>query len=210
VSVRYFDNTRENLLGYVPENVCAVVELGCGAGVFGAELKRLRSCRVDGLELDPDAAREAADRLDSVVVGKVEEHLDSLPLERCDLLVCNDLLEHLPQPEIVLDAFRRRAPASAHLLFSVPNVRYVEVVGELLLKRDWKYREHGVLDRTHLRFFTRKSFRRLLEDQGLEVVRDGFSTSCRNLPFRLLDRLLLGSLREFRYMQYVGLARPKV
>lgn len=209
MSVRYFDNPRENLLGFLPERVGSAVELGCGAGVFGSELKRLRGCRVDGLELDPDAAREAAGRLDSVVVGKVEELLGSLPLEGCDLLVCNDILEHLPDPAVVLDAFRRRAPRGAHLLFSVPNVRYVEVVGELLLERDWKYREHGVLDRTHLRFFTRRSFRRLLEDNGLEVVRDGFSTSCRNLPFRMLDRLLLGNLREFRYMQFVGLARTR-
>jgi len=207
----YHDNLRHDLLRFLPEKSTSCIELGCGAGTFGKTLKAELGTRVVGLELDPVSAEAARSVLDEVVQGRLEELADRLPWETCDLVVCNDILEHVADPAAVLDVIARRIQRPVHLLFSVPNVRYIEVVGELVLLGRWKYREHGVLDRTHLRFFTRRSFRQLLSEHGGTVLREGFTSSCKNLPFRILDAICLGALQEFRYMQYAGLAtiQPK-
>ena len=202
----YHDNLRTDLFRFLPQSSTSCIELGCGSGAFGAALKDRLGTKVVGVELDPAAAEQAAAVLDRVLQGRLEEIADSLPWETCDLVVCNDILEHIADPGSVLSLIARRIHKPVHLLFSVPNVRYIEVVGELLLTGRWTYKDHGVLDRTHLRFFTRRSFQDLLSQHGGVVLREGFTSSCKNLPFRILDALALGNLREFRYMQYAGLA----
>lgn len=207
MSPGYHDNHRQDLHRFLPEHSALCIELGCGAGAFGQTIKSLLGAKVIGLELDPLAAEQAQSVLDQVFQGRMEELADQLPWEDCDLVVCNDILEHVADPGAILELISRRIKKPVHLLFSVPNVRYIEVLGELAVLGRWTYREHGVLDRTHLRFFTRRSFRQLLAQHKGTVMKDGFTSSCKNLPFRFLDTILLGSLREFRYMQYAGLAR---
>lgn len=203
----YHDNHRQDLHRFLPEHSTLCIELGCGAGAFGRTLKSLLKTKVVGLELDPVAAEQARSSLDHVLQGRLEDLADQLPWEDCDLVVCNDILEHVADPGAILELISRRVQKPVHLLFSVPNVRYIEVLGELALLGRWTYREHGVLDRTHLRFFTRHSFRQLLAQHQGRIVKDGFTSSCKNIPFRILDTILFGALREFRYMQYAGLAQ---
>lgn len=203
----YHDNLRHDLLGFLPQKASLCIELGCGAGEFGAAIKSRLGAKIVGLELDPDAAQKAGLVLDQVWQGKLEDLADRLPWETCDLVVCNDILEHIADPGAVLDLISQRIRQPVHLLFSVPNVRYIEVLGQLALLGRWDYKSHGVLDRTHLRFFTRSSFRKLLSENGGTIIIEGFTSSCKNLPFRILDTLLFHSLKEFRYMQYAGLAR---
>lgn len=147
-----------------------VLDLGCWNGDMGAHL-RSRNLEVVGLEKDAEAAAVAARRLDSVVTGDVDE-LDLSEIfgtERFDVIVAGDVLEHLTDPASTL---RRLRPLLAHggsIVASIPNVAHGSVRLNLL-NGDFQYTDVGLLDRTHLRFFTRRSMLSLFEDAGFVVV----------------------------------------
>ncbi len=148
-----------------------VLDVGCSSGYLGAAL----ACpgrTVTGVERDPEAARVASERLDEVVVAD----LDGTPLRELfagrqfDAVVLGDILEHLADPEAALrDAVELLAPGGA-VVASIPNVAHGALRLALLQGR-WRYRDEGLLDRTHIRFFTRASVLELVHGAGLAVSR---------------------------------------
>jgi GT2 family glycosyltransferase/2-polyprenyl-3-methyl-5-hydroxy-6-metoxy-1,4-benzoquinol methylase len=158
-----------------------ILDLGCGSGALGAFLAEHKQCICDGLTLSQEEARHAAPFYRQVHVADLEDcDLDSLFGDaRYDYIVCADVLEHLRQPERILTACRERLTAQGRLLISVPNAGYSGLVAELL-HGEFRYRQEGLLDRTHLRFFTRRSLSRFLAEQGWQV--DGIDTIDRALP----------------------------
>ena len=103
----------------------------------------------------------------------VDTFSERAPLPRAyfDAVVFNDSLEHFPYPEPPLALARELLAESGALVCSVPNVRYIDNLLHLLMDKDWQYRESGILDRTHLRFFTKRSLIRTLGEAGFEVRR---------------------------------------
>lgn len=166
----YYGRDRDDLFRLVPELPpgSRALELGCGEGRLGARL-RARGLEVHGIEAVPAAAAAAATRLDRVVTGDLEQVEFDQPDGWFDLLLCGDVLEHLRDPWALLRRVRRVLAPGASVVASVPNVQYFPVVLDLLRGR-WEYRDQGVLDRTHLRFFTRREARRLFESTGYEVL----------------------------------------
>lgn len=204
----YFQTPRREMLAFVPKGVAAVLEIGCGTGAFGALVKRERSCRYVGVELFESAAEQARPRLDEVHVLNVEK--EALPFARAsfDCLVCNDVLEHLVDPWAVLARLVTFLRPGGYIVSSTPNVRFSEVVKDLVFRKRWEYREQGVLDRTHLRFFTESSVRAMFEGAGAKVLEirgiNGIRYAWR---LQLLNLALLGALDEMRYMQIGCLAQ---
>jgi 2-polyprenyl-3-methyl-5-hydroxy-6-metoxy-1,4-benzoquinol methylase len=148
-----------------------VLDLGAGPGVLGCYLTEKLGCTVDGVECNPAAVTEAAPWY---------RHLECADLERIplaevftgrqyDVIVCADILEHLRRPGDLLAQVVGMLAPEGRLLASVPNVAYAGLIAELLAG-ELRYRPEGLLDETHLHFFTLKSFRRLLEEHGLQVV----------------------------------------
>jgi 2-polyprenyl-3-methyl-5-hydroxy-6-metoxy-1,4-benzoquinol methylase len=204
----YYGKPRPEMLAFVPTSARRVLDVGCGSGRFGAELKRMRGARVWGIECVPEAARQAEGRLDGVVTGDVLEALEQLPPEPFDCIVCNDVLEHLVDPEQALLRMGKRLASGGVIVASIPNVRHFRVLRDLLFHKQWRYRDDGVLDRTHLRFFTERSIRDTFERLGFEVLRlEGINASPKRLP-RLLSLLTLGWLRDLRFLQFACVARP--
>lgn len=149
-----------------------VLDLGTGSGALGRVLREQRQCRVDGVTLSPAERDEAADAYDRLEIADLEDPAwpDRFDEAAYDCVVCADVLEHLREPERVLRACRQLLRPGGWLLASVPNVGYAGmVVG--LMHGDWRYGPEGLLDRTHLRFFTRRSFERLLHGEGWRVER---------------------------------------
>ncbi len=147
-----------------------VLDVGCATGYLGAALKR-RGCTVVGVEFDADAAAQAADVLDDVLVADLE-HIDlsaAYGAATFDVVVLGDVLEHLRDPLRLLRACVGLLRPGGSVVISVPNVTHGSVRLALLQGR-WVYRDLGLLDRTHVTFFTRSSLMRLLEDAGLAVV----------------------------------------
>lgn len=147
-----------------------VLDVGCATGYLGRVLKD-RGCVVSGVELDPEAAEAAEQVLDGVLVGDVDtlDLVGHFGKESFDVVVFGDVLEHLPDPAAVLRKVRPLLSDTGSVVASVPNVAHGSVRLALLEGR-FDYRPLGLLDATHLRFFTRESLHALFREAGLVPV----------------------------------------
>lgn len=146
----------------------SVLDVGFGAGHLARRI-RTRCRYLAGIELDPDAAREGAGFFDDPLVDDVISGLAGPWREPFDVIVAGDILEHLPEPGLALDRLRPLLKPGGLLLVSLPNVANVTVRFGLLLGR-FPLSDRGILDRTHLRFFTRRTGRELLVQHGFAVL----------------------------------------
>jgi SAM-dependent methyltransferase len=164
----YPDQSNPDLLDRVPLDARSVLDVGCGAGSLGRDYKRRNpGAKFYGIEMDPDAARVAADRLDHVALCDVE--VEPLPFgeTRFDCIVYGDVLEHLRDPWKVL---QRQAPMltdAGTVLVCVPNAEHWAFAYRLL-HGTFDYEETGLFDRTHLRWFSFATMRAALSEAGLQ------------------------------------------
>jgi SAM-dependent methyltransferase len=164
MSSDYYAGINTHLLHQVPAEARKIFEIGCGYGNFGAQVKRLNpQVRYFGQEVEPSAARVAATKLDHVFCGNIESAM--LVDDQFDCIVFGDVLEHLNNPLEVLRQVRPMLKPGGCVLCSVPNVQHHSVLAGLL-SGDFQYQDSGLLDKTHLRFFTYASFIKLLLNAG--------------------------------------------
>lgn len=193
-----------------------VLDLGCATGQL-AKVLRERGCEVVGIEADAEAAKLAAEHCDSVIVGDVEE-LDlamELGERRFDVIVAGDVLEHLKAPEATLASLRPFLDRNGCLITSVPNVAHGSV-RLALLTGSFPYAELGLLDRTHLRFYTRSSLREMLEaaeftpvhveDLHLDIEHSEVPFAADEIPPGLVE--VLAEQTDARVYQFVVVALP--
>lgn len=132
-----------------------VLELGTAAGAMTYALKERNKCSVVGVEVDPVSAEEARPYCKKLIVGNLDE-LDlvaELGGERFDVILAADVLEHLIDPWRCLEEARKLLVPEGYLVISIPNVAHNGLLGAIL-SGSFPYRERGLLDRTHVRFFT--------------------------------------------------------
>jgi GT2 family glycosyltransferase/2-polyprenyl-3-methyl-5-hydroxy-6-metoxy-1,4-benzoquinol methylase len=170
---RRFDVASEDSLAKIARMIRAgetVLDVGCGPGVLAQYLTEALSCWVDGIEGDPASAEHGRRYFRNVWVADLE-HDDIAALlagQSYDVIVCADILEHLRSPEALLQTLKPFLKPDGRFLLSVPNVGYSGLIAELIAG-DFRYRDEGLLDGTHIRFFTRASLERLLADSDLSV-----------------------------------------
>lgn len=159
-----------------------VLDLGCGSGAIGRFLaRRGDDAVIDGLTLNTEEAALAAPHYRRVEVANLD-HTDLAVLfagNRYDTIICADVLEHTCHPERVLAGCRSLLTDSGRLLISIPNVSYSGLIAELMAG-EFRYRPEGLLDETHLRFFTRNTLIRFLVENGWAL--DSLKTIQRPLP----------------------------
>lgn len=184
----YHFNPREDLISEIDAAPGLVLDLGCAAGATGQAIKeRFPASRVIGLETHPAAAEAAARRLDGVIresLESVDLGMHGIAVGALDLIIAGDVLEHLVNPWGALDRLRPYLGTSGKVIASVPNARNLVLISELLAQGEWRYERMGLLDITHLRFFTARSFRRLFEETGFRVDRIAFTLDARLGPLR--------------------------
>lgn len=151
--------------------VPVVLDVGCWNGSFGRLLLRNCDAIVDGIECDADQAAIAqAAGYREVEIIDLNGPIPKAAGVRYDFILFGDVLEHLVHPEVALSALIRRLAPGGRILLSMPNIAFVgNRVSHLL--GQWNYRNYGILDRTHLRFFTRRTMIDLVENAGLAVQR---------------------------------------
>jgi 2-polyprenyl-3-methyl-5-hydroxy-6-metoxy-1,4-benzoquinol methylase len=179
------DSVHASVVGLAGESR-RVLELGCATG-YMSEVLRARGCYVVGVERDPLMAELAEQRCDRLIVGDLDllDLAEELAGERFDVIVAADVLEHLRDPLHVLRSLRPLLAENGYLVASIPNVAHGSVRLALLEGR-FPYQERGLLDRTHLRFFTRESIGQLLEDAGFlisDMVRHELILAASEVPF---------------------------
>jgi len=171
------------------------LDIGCGKGRLGAFLKQKFNAKVVGVEIFPEYAAVAAECLDEVLCGDIEK-LDLSPYTgRLDHVVFSDSLEHLLDPESAILKVKSLLASDGSLLLSIPNVRNFRVTLPLLLLGKFEYQDEGLLDRTHLRFFTRSSIVNLLNRCGFSVESLKFDLP-RNSKVGILNVVTLGLFKE--------------
>lgn len=165
--MEYFSRVNQDLLLLMPPDAAIVVEVGCGSGALGELYRRVNpACRYVGLEINPEAAAIAAGRLSAVVTGNAEEII--LDEGNVDCLVYGDVLEHMTDPWATLQRHSAGLKEGGQVLACIPNVQHWSVILGLL-KGQWQYRAEGLLDATHLRFFTLDGIREMFARAGLTV-----------------------------------------
>ena len=202
----YYDQARPEVAALVPANCRRVLEVGCAAGHLGRLLKE-RGHHVTGVELVPEVAEAAREHLDHVVTADVEA--DGFPFapDSFDCIVFADVLEHLIDPWRVLREAVEVLGSDGCMIASIPNVQNLDVIWRLLRGR-WDYRERGITDFGHLRFFTLRTIRGLFQQANLEVVHVGYKYR-RSLWRSLSCGLTLGKAREFYTRQYLVVGRKQ-
>jgi len=165
----YYYHARPEVLERIPLTARCVLDVGCGAGGLSFNLKRRQNVVVHGVELISTAAEHARTHLDKVWNSTIEDALPELPDSYYDCIVVADVLEHLIDPWTALNTLKEKLAAGGKIVASIPNIQNWGVLASLI-EGEWNYMREGILDRTHLRFFTRKSVEELFWNAGLRIT----------------------------------------
>lgn len=163
----YFDGGRSDLKQFIPANVYTVLEIGCGEGGFRESFST--TVEYWGVEPNKKVGVIAESKLHKVFNATYEEVEEYIPDSYFDLIVCNDVIEHMVDHDKFLEHIKSKMKSDGSLLISIPNVRYIYNLYNLIFKKDWQYEDQGILDKTHLRFFTRKSLINSLLRHGYKI-----------------------------------------
>jgi SAM-dependent methyltransferase len=200
----YIGRVRSEILPLWPGQCDRVLEIGCGAGMTLAYLKRSGLCRwTAGVELHRDAAARAREQIDLLLEASIEQLELPFDPNSFNVILCLDVLEHLADPWRVLTVLKRLLAPNGVIIASIPNVRHASVVLPLLLQGRWDYADTGLLDRTHLRFFTRRTAIELFESTGYHVDRVLPTGTERGRPGWLPNLLTLTLFKPLLELQYL-------
>jgi 2-polyprenyl-3-methyl-5-hydroxy-6-metoxy-1,4-benzoquinol methylase len=204
--VRVYSGAREDLWPYIPVGTRRVLDVGCAQGQVGAALKKAgRAREVVGLELSLQAAAEARQHLDDVIEGDIEAAQVPYSEGYFDLLLYADVLEHLKNPWDLVARQRRLLRQGGRIVVSLPNIGHYSTL-LMLLRQQWRYQELGIMDYTHLRFFTRPGVLDLLRRAGYAEVRL-YRRGGEGPKQRLARALTLGYSTDFFIPGFIAVAR---
>lgn len=209
-SPTYYAHERAEMVPFVPAEAKVILEIGCGGGGFA----KLLSKSIDLKEywgVEPVTGVTFLDNIQKPVILNlpVEEAWQQLPDAYFDCVVMNDVLEHLENTEANLVQARKKLRDGGCLVASIPNVRYIENLIELLIRKDWRYRAEGILDKSHLRFFTQKSIERTFTSVGFRIeIFYGINPN-RHWKYVWLNRLLFNAIQDTLSLQFGMRARIK-
>lgn len=211
----YYKNTRDEIRSFLPQNYQTVLEIGCGEGNFSKILKP--NCEIWGVELCEKASLKASLAFYKVITGRIQDVHTELPDIYFDLVVCNDVIEHVEDHDWLLETLKSKLKNKSYLVGSVPNVRYYNNLKRLLYNRDWSYTKDGILDSTHLRFFTELSLIKTLQNHSFLIEK---ISGINEINFKRYGRMWLihkiisyiaiflsfGAYSDVKYMQFAFLA----
>lgn len=203
----YYENLRPEMLSLLPQNSKTILDIGCADGTFSQSVKEKNNAEVWGIEFMPNEAKKAATKIDKVIEGTVEDSISKLPTNYFDVIYFNDVLEHLVDPNKVLLDIKKTLTKNGVIISSIPNIRYHKPLMKLIFKKDWKYEDHGVLDITHLRFFTESSIKHMYEDADYQVIHHKGINKSKSLKPWIYNILFLFTALDMRYLQYATIAK---
>lgn len=200
---QYFSGSRPEVAELVPYGAKRVLDVGCGFGGLGILLRERKVESLYGIEINPSASAHLEKLYDRHWIGSVESIELTGDLPKFDCIIFSDVLEHLLDPWSTLMRYSNYLSDGGKIIASIPNVRNLGLIYSLLFRGRWTYSDSGLLDRTHLRFFTRIEIEDLFSRAGLyieriEVNRDRYSLARRFLTF--IPRLFIRDLEVCQFL----------
>ena len=213
MSSEYFGRSRGEVLPYVPHESRRVLELGCGSGATLESVKNWLGAPdglwLAGVEINAMMAEAARGVANQVWIGDVEalDFAAEIQPGSLDLILCLDVLEHLVDPWGMVRKLTPLLKPGGRLIASIPNVRHWKFIWNLLFHADFNYRDSGLLDRTHLRFFVKKTAAELVTCGGLRLYGVIPTRQFKPVDMRWLLQKITGSrLEELLVKQYLYVA----
>lgn len=199
---RYCAGDRSELAPFIPESARTVLDIGCATGEFGATL-RAKGMIVWGIEPNHEAASIATAKLDNVIAAPFDSRILAQINVKFDCICFNDVLEHLFDPHEALVLCKSIMNQRGCIVCCIPNVIQYGNILQILRTQDWKYTDYGIMDYTHLRFFTKNSILRLFLECGYEVESIVGIHSTHSLKFALINLLLMNKLESMKHVHFV-------
>ncbi len=210
MTTRYYDTARREVLAWLPARLDRLLDVGCGSGATTAAIRQARPvCWAGGIEFVPEVAARAAPVFDRIWTGDAAQvpFETAIPSHSLDLILCLDVLEHMADPWALVRRLSGLLAPGGRLILSVPNVRNWKFIWRLAARGDFVYRDAGLLDRTHLRFFVRSTAIELATCGGLRLVEAASAQRWRfPEPRWLLHRMSGGALDEWMAKQWLVVA----
>ena len=169
----YYKYSRTDLLNFIPKgNYESMLDIGCGEGYFAKNAKEIFNIKyAAGIEYTIEASQKASEKIDKVYNGDANQILENNLIDgKFDLIVLGDVLEHLVDPWKLIKNLNNILNDNGFIIASVPNLSHY-VALKYILKDKWLYTDAGILDRTHLRFFTKSTFIDLFESNNYEIIK---------------------------------------
>lgn len=205
--LKYYENEREDLIKFIPDNARRILDVGCGTGALGRAIKKKRGndIEVTGVEMNPSVGDKARVNIDKVIIGDVEKIDLPFGKEYFDCVIYGEILEHLIDPWSVLLKHRESLKQNGCIIASIPNIAHYRII-KMLQKQEWNYQKAGILDRSHLRFFTLKSIRSMFDNEGLEIIKIDHKIGASGIK-KFLNKIFFNSFLDYITEQYIIVAK---
>lgn len=204
----YFSADRRDMLPFIPADVKTSLEFGCGAGSFSRLLKEKYGTETWAVEIDSQAAQMASKVLDKVICEDATASLAKLPAGYFDCISMFDFLEHLQDPYSFIAAVKNKLSPNGVVIASIPNIRYFSAFRRYVFHGEWNYTDSGIMDRTHLRFFTFSSIKEFFNEQGYDIITLQMLHPTNSTTLKILNLLTLWRLWDCKYKHFAVVARP--
>lgn len=197
----YKDNLNELVIKQVDFGK-KILDIGCCQGTLGKYLKKHKKATVFGIDISDKAIKKAKKNLDKAYVLNVETDIFPFAKKSFDIIICADILEHLYNPTSVLKKLKLYLKSDGIFVLSVPNIANIEARWNLL-RGKFDYQKSGIMDDSHLRFFTKKTACQLVNKAGIKIVKIDYSPGFSFFLFQ-------GRIMKFRIMKSLHGALTKL
>jgi 2-polyprenyl-3-methyl-5-hydroxy-6-metoxy-1,4-benzoquinol methylase len=205
----YYQHDRFEMVDYVPRSANTILEVGCGGGAFGELIKAKQECEYWGIEMS-ESAIIAKKKLDIVYSMSLEQCKD-LPENYFDCIVFNDVIEHLVDPVGTINLCKKLLKKDGYLVSSIPNIRHAPYLYRLFYLGEFEYGSAGLMDYTHLHFFTKKSIANMYINSGYLIIKhEGINPAVPKKFAVLLNTLKFLGVKRFddtKYQQFATVAK---
>lgn len=205
----YYGQSRPEIRRFIPTNIKTILDVGTGEAYFLKSVKEELLAETWGVEVSEEVAQKAQQNADKILIGKLEDIITYLPNNYFDCITFNDVLEHILEPANTLNLIKSKLKEEGIIIASIPNVRYFFNLRDLIVKKDWRYTDAGILDSTHFRFFTQKSMARLFVESGYTIQNLEGINGIKSWKFSLFNIFTFGFFKDTRYLQFLCIAKKR-
>lgn len=209
----YFSNIRWNIIDLIPDGNHRVLDVGCGDGVTLKKIKELgKASEIYGIEINEGIAENLSQDFDKFVIGDIEMMETQFNENYFDYIIFADILEHLINPSKILNQYKKLLKDDGYIIASIPNIKYFSILSRLIIFDEFEYVDAGILDRSHLRFFTKKEIKKMFRHENLRIINiePNFWWPIKIIDdrfFKILSKLL--PFRSFFTIQYIIKAKQE-